>query len=504
MTIFGGGGDLTWRKLIPALFDTYREGWLPEQFAIIGVDIQNYSNKSYRTHLARGVGKFARRRKSSRVWKEFSSFITYQKLDFTRKNSFKTLSDKIGKIEKDWDTEVCKIFYLAITPSFIEPVARLLSGSGLMANCNRSRVVVEKPFGHDCKSAHKLNLLLQSCFDEKSIYRIDHYLGKETVQNIAAFRFANGVFEHLWNRKYIDHIQITVSENIGVGHRGAYYEKAGALRDMVQNHLMQLVCLTAMEPPVIFAPDELRNRKVDVLRAIRKYKPDEAREFAVRGQYGPGWIEGNEVRGYRQEEGVSNDSSTETFAALKLFIDNWRWQNVPFYLRTGKCLRKALSTIAIQFRPVPHQIFSQDSIENWQANRLILHIQPQKGIRLLFQAKQPGLKMLLSPVEMQFNYSDTYAQQPPDAYETLLLDVMLGDVTLFMRHDQIEEAWRIIDPITEVWDNSNPLDFPNYPAGNWGPEGAQAIIAKDGRTWISASLDKKPESDGSPKECPEE
>jgi glucose-6-phosphate 1-dehydrogenase len=359
-----------------------------------------------------------------------------------------------------------------------------------MDDKDRSRVVIEKPFGHDYKSAHELNLLMQTCFDEKSVYRIDHYLGKETVQNIAAFRFANGVFEHLWNRKYIDHVQITVSEDIGVGHRGAYYEKAGALRDMVQNHLMQLVCLTAMEPPVVFAPNELRNRKVDVLRAIRKYKPNEIKNYAVRGQYGQGWIEGNEVKGYRQEDSVSEDSSTETFAALKLYIDNWRWQNVPFYLRTGKCMRKTLSMVAIQFRPVPHQIFSYDTIENWQSNRLIIQIQPQKGIKLRFQAKRPGLQMLLNPVTMQFNYSDTYPQQPPDAYETLLLDVMLGDVTLFMRHDQIEEAWKIIDPITRVWDNTSPLDFPNYPAGSWGPEDGQAIIAKDGRTWISVPLDK--------------
>lgn len=489
MTIFGGGGDLAWRKLLPALYDTFCEGWLPEKLVIMGVDIQKYSNASYRERIAGGITKFARHRKTTKAWKDFREKITYMKMDFTKKKSFQELSEKYEKLEKEWDTDVCRVFYMAISPRFIEPVSRLLSDSKLTADIDRTRVVIEKPFGHDYESAHELNLLMKECFDEKSVYRIDHYLGKETVQNIVAFRFANGVFEHLWNRKYIDHVQITVSEDIGVGHRGGYYEKAGALRDMVQNHLMQLVCLTAMEPPVVFAPDELRNRKVDVLRAVRKYNHDDANCNAVRGQYGSGWIKGDEVPGYRQEKDVSDDSSTETFAALKLFIDNWRWQGVPFYLRTGKCLRKTLSTVAIQFRPVPHQIFPSGAIENWQPNRLIIHIQPQKGIRLRFQAKQPGLKMVLNPVDMQFNYSDTYAQQPPDAYETLLLDVMLGDVTLFMRDDQIEEAWKIVDPITEIWGNTSPLDFPDYPAGSWGPEDGQAIIARDGRTWISIPLD---------------
>ncbi len=488
MTIFGGAGDLAWRKLLPALYDTFCEGWLPEQLVIMGVDIQNHSNTSYREHIAGGVRKFSRHRKSAKEWKEFSSKITYHKMDFTKKKSYQELSDRYEKTEKEWDTDVCRVFYLAISPSFIESVSRLLSSSGLMKDCDRCRVVIEKPFGHDYESAHKLNLLMKECFNEKSVYRIDHYLGKETVQNIVAFRFANGVFEHLWNRKYIDHVQITVSEDIGVAHRGGYYEKAGALRDMVQNHLMQLVCLTAMEPPVVFAPNEIRNRKLDVLRAIRKYKPDEANTNAVRGQYGPGWIEGKEVPGYRQEKDVDEESSTETFAALKLFIDNWRWQGVPFYLRTGKCMRKTLSMVAVQFRPVPHQIFPFDAIENWQPNRLIIHVQPQKGIRLRIQAKQPGLKMILNPVDMQFNYSDTYVEQPPDAYETLLLDVMLGDVTLFMRDDQIEEAWKIIDPISEVWSSATPIDFPDYPAGSWGPEDGQAIIARDGRTWISIPL----------------
>jgi glucose-6-phosphate 1-dehydrogenase len=496
MTIFGGGGDLAWRKLLPALYDIHREGWLPKHFAIIGVDIQDYSQNSFREHIGEGVSQHSRHRKSAKAWKEFASKISYHKLDFTKKKSYQELNSLLEKLEKDWDDNVCRVFYMAIPPPFIEPVSHLLSASELTADSDHSRVVVEKPFGRDYKSAHKLNEMMKTCFKERSVYRIDHYLGKETVQNIVAFRFANGLFEPLWNRNYIDHVQITVAEDLGVGHRGGYYEKAGALRDMVQNHLMQLLCLTAMEPPVVFAPDELRNRKVDVLRAVRKYEHDEVIKYAVRGQYGPGWIERNKVAGYREEDDVAEDSSTETFAALKLFVDNWRWQGVPFYLRTGKRMRETLSMVAIQFRPVPHQAFPSEAIEDWQPNRLIMNIQPQKGIRLRFQAKRPGLKMVLNPVDMQFNYSDAYSQQPPDAYETLLLDVMLGDATLFMRRDQIEAAWKVVDPITDIWDATSPPDFPNYPAGSWGPEEAQSLIAQDGHTWLSIPLDSMAKSEG--------
>ncbi len=488
-TIFGGGGDLAWRKLVPALYDIFREGWLPDHIAIIGIDIQDMSDKAYREHLVDGVGKFSRHRKSASSWNDFASNITYHKLDLTKKKSYQMLDDEIEKLEKKWETEASRIFYMAIPPSFIEPVAHLLAESGLTKDAKRSRVVVEKPFGHNYESAHELNEMMKDCFDECSVYRIDHYLGKETVQNIVAFRFANALFEPLWNRNYIDHVQITVSEDLGVGHRGEYYDKAGALRDMVQNHLMQLLCLTAMESPVDFAAEELRNRKVDVLRAVRKYEHDEVNQFAVRGQYGPGWIGPHQVAGYRQEDSVSPDSSTETFAALKLFVDNWRWQGVPFYLRTGKRMRETLSMVAIQFRPVPHQSFPSEAIEDWQPNRLTMNIQPQKGIRLRFQAKRPGLKMVLNPVDMEFNYSDAYSQQPPDAYETLLLDVLLGDATLFMRRDQIEAAWKIVDPITDVWDATSPPDFPDYPAGTWGPEEAHALIARDGHTWFSMPLD---------------
>jgi glucose-6-phosphate 1-dehydrogenase len=496
LTILGGAGDLAWRKLVPALFDVYREGWLPERFEIMGIDIHKHSNASYRDHLAGGVREFSRHRKTAKAWKDFASHITYRKADFTKKKSYQAILDRIEGIEQDWATETCRVFYMAIPPSFIEPVSQLLAELNLTADREHSRVVIEKPFGHDYESAHKLNEIMRRCFDERSVFRIDHYLGKETVQNIVAFRFANSFFEPLWNRNFIDHVQITVSEELGVGHRGSYYDKAGALRDMVQNHLMQLLCLTGMEPSVVFAANELRDRKVDVLRAVRIYDHSDVQKFAVRGQYAAGWIDRNDVRGYRQEDDVADDSSTETFAALKLFIDNWRWQGVPFYLRTGKRLQNTLSMIAIQFRPVPHQAFPPEAIEAWQPNRLIINIQPRKGIQLRFQAKQPGLKMVLSPVTMDFNYSDAYDQDPPDAYETLLLDVMLGDQTLFMRRDQIEAAWKVVDPITAVWDATTPPDFPDYPAGTWGPEEAQALIARDGHTWLSIPLDET-ESDES-------
>lgn len=490
MTIFGGGGDLTWRKIIPALFDVFEEGWLPDKFKIIGLDIKKLSNASYQDHLSEGVKKNSRHKKTAKAWKEFASKIAYHSMDFTKKKSYQDLADSIEKIEKQWDTKACRIFYMAISPSFIEPVSEHLSESGLTADSDISRLVIEKPFGHNYESAFKLNDMLQRKFEERSIFRIDHFLGKETVQNIVAFRFANGFFEPIWNRNYIDYVQITVSEKLGVGHRGAYYEKAGALRDMVQNHLMQLVCLAAMEPSVNLTPDELRNRKVDVLQAVRLIEHKDVTKYAVRGQYASGYIGQDKVRGYREEENVDENSSTETYAALKLFVDNWRWQGVPFYLRTGKRMRDTLSMITIQFKPVPHQAFPTEAIEAWEPNRLVLSIQPTKGISLRFQAKRPGLKMILNPVDMQFSYSDTYAQDPPEAYETLLLDVMLGDQTLFMRRDQTETAWKIIDPITDVWDATSPPDFPNYPAGSMGPEDAQALVARDGHTWSSVPIDE--------------
>jgi glucose-6-phosphate 1-dehydrogenase len=490
LTIFGGSGDLVWRKLMPALYDLFMDGWLPEHFAIVGADIKDLSLKQYHDHLHEGIRKFARHRKAEgKKWKEFSKAVSYVAMDLMKKNSYTGLGNILKELRQKIGSQSCNLYYMAVPPQFVQPIAKLLKESGITGNAKNTRIVVEKPFGHDYESAHRLNSFLLTQFSEKSIYRIDHYLGKETIQNIMALRFANTLFEPIWNRNYIEHVQITVSEDIGVEHRGAYYEKSGALRDMVQNHLLQLVCLVAMEPPVRFTADEVRNKKIDVLNAVRILEPNEVFQNAVRGQYGPGWIRGKKMKGYRAAPHVAPDSGIETFVALKLFVDNWRWQNVPFYLRTGKRMAETLSLIAVQFRPVPHKSFPPESTENWQANRLIVYDKPQKGISLQFQAKLPGLKMILNPVEMLFNYSSAYKEQTPETYETLLLDVMLGDATLFMRDDQIEAAWKVVDPILKAWDSSSILDFPNYHSGQWGPEEAEALIAKDGHNWVSQIFD---------------
>lgn len=485
IVIFGAGGDLTWRKIMPALFNLFLDNWLPENYAIIGLDIKEMTDEEFSDRLLDGINQFSRNGKADpEKWKKFSSSISYLKADFTDEKVYQKLKGKIESLEKEWKADSNRIFYMAIPPSFIQPIAEKIGKCGVAKDPQKSRLVVEKPFGHDLESASNLNAELGKIFDECQIYRIDHYLGKETVQNILAFRFANALFEPIWNRNYIEHVQISVGEQVGVEHRGSYYDHAGALRDMIQNHLLQLLCLIAMEPPVSFHADEVRNRKVDVLHAIRQYSKEEVHNNAVRGQYGPGWIQGQKEVGYRDEPGVDKNSNIETFAAVKFYIDNWRWQDVPFYVRTGKRLPAKTSVITIQFRPVPHQSFPPESTSNWQPNRLIMSIQPNKVIRLRFQAKRPGLKMLLNPVDMQFNYSDAYTTEPPEAYETLLLDVMLGDATLFMRADQVEAAWSILMPIIEVWEESVPHDFPNYEAGTWGPEEAEALIARDGNNWI--------------------
>lgn len=494
ITIFGGSGDLTWRKLIPALYNLFLDNWLNEKFCIICTGLEDTKQEDFIARLQDGVDKFSRRGKSEKEkWDVFATYIQYKKADFTKIDFFQELKNEVNNFEKNENSSVNKLYYLAVNPQFFAIIASLLNEAGLAADKENVRLIIEKPFGTDLQTAKALNEKLLFIFDEKQLYRIDHYLGKETVQNLLAFRFANALFEPLWNRNYIDHIQITVSEKIGVEDRGGYYDHSGALRDMIQNHVMQLLCLIAMEPPVAFDADEIRNKKADVLHAIRKLKREDVHDFASRGQYGSGWQEGEQVKGYREEDKVAPDSNTETFAALKLFVDNWRWSNVPFYIRSGKRMQQTISVITVQFKPVPHQSFPDEAIENWQPNRMIINIQPDMGIRIRFQAKKPGLKMQLNPVDMLFNYSDTYTSGIPEGYETLLLDVIEGDATLFMRADQVEAAWEVITPILETWRDNPSVNFPNYMAGTNGPETAEALIAREGDNWIVLPFEKKKE-----------
>jgi len=491
IVIFGAAGDLTWRKLMPAIYNLYLDQWIPDHFAVLGTAHTDISNEAFCKHVHDGIDKFSRTGKTKKSdWTAFQKFIQYKKGDFSDPSTYTAIKTQIDKLEKAWGEPVNRIFYMAVPPTFFEDIATRIGQSGLSANKQLSRIVIEKPFGRDLDSARHLNNLLHGLFDESQIYRIDHYLGKETVQNILAFRFANAMFEPIWNRNYIDHVQITVSEQLGVENRGNYYETAGALRDMIQNHLLQLMCLIAMESPISFNADEIRNKKVDVLNALRKFKPEDVHKNAVRGQYGAGWIEGKKVKSYRQEPDVNKASNVETFAAVKFYIDNWRWQGVPFYMRTGKRMNETISVVTIQFRPVPHHSFPVETTENWQPNRLILNIQPHMGIRLRFQAKQPGLKMLLNPVDMLFDYNDAYSGGTPEAYETLLLDIFQGDATLFMRADQVEAAWEILMPVINAWEANTSPNFPNYDSGEQGPEDAEALIAKDGHNWIIMPLEK--------------
>ncbi|HKY33431.1 MAG TPA: glucose-6-phosphate dehydrogenase [Candidatus Polarisedimenticolia bacterium] len=479
MTIFGATGDLTRRKLVPALYNLARERMLPPGFAVVGFARRELSHEAFREEMRRAVDTFSRSRPvAPEIWSDFAKGIHYCQGDFGDRQAYGRLGVLLQQISRERNTRGNNIFYLATPPGHYESIIAALGASGLSGSPLPpwTRVIIEKPFGHDLDSARELNRRAQECLREEQIYRIDHYLGKETVQNIIVMRFANGIFEPLWNQKYIDHVQITVAEDLGMEGRGAYYDASGALRDMVQNHMMQLLCLTAMEPPVAFQADPVRNEKVKVLESIRPLEGDDVGREVVRGQYGRGHVGGRGAAGFREEQGVSPGSTTETYVAIRLFIDNWRWAGVPFLLRTGKRLPKRATEIAIQFRPVPHLLFRKEA-PAIEPNVLAMRIQPDEGISLKMTSKGPGA-MTLQPVVMDFRYGTSFGADPPEAYERLLLDCMAGDSTLFTRRDEVELAWRFITGILDAWSAEDAPALHIYPAGSWGPEAADRLVEK--------------------------
>lgn len=494
MVIFGATGDLTKRKLFPALFNLAKEGYMPEGFAIVGVGRQEMSSEEFRDQMVANLKEFAGENADEEHINWFCSRTYYTGGDFDEdKKLFGDLKDTLEKVCAEHKIPENYYYYMAIPPGLFANVTQKIvkNGLGKEENGHWRRFVYEKPFGHDLESAKKLNSDLLKLLREHQIYRIDHYLGKETVQNLLVFRFGNSIFEPIWNRNYIDHIQITVAEQLGVEQRGGYYEGAGALRDMIPNHIFQLVTLTAMEPPVSFEANAVRDEQVKILTAIQPFSPEEALHTAVRGQYDAGTENGESVPAYRDENLVSPESHTETFAALKLSIDNWRWADVPFYVRTGKRLPTRYSSIIIQFKKAPFVLFRDTSIDRLTTNRIEIHIQPDEGITLHFGAKIPGPIVKMGAVDMDFNYVEHFGKQISTGYERLLFDCMTGDATLFQRADMVEASWSIVTPILDVWSAIPPRDFPNYESGTWGPEDADLLLKNDGRAWKNPEPESK-------------
>jgi glucose-6-phosphate 1-dehydrogenase len=486
LVLFGATGDLAHRKVVPALYQLWRTNLLPHEFVLLAVGRREYDDDALRAEFRVSLEKYSRVLPlDEAAWRSFAARIRYLRLDFADPPGYDILATHLTDIDKEQNSRGNHLYYLATQPSQFAEIVAQLGRVGLDHERHEGgwrRVVIEKPFGHDLDSAIRLNREVGKVFRERQVYRIDHYLGKETVRNLLVFRFGNGIFEPIWNRRHIDHVQITVAESIGVENRGAFYEETGASRDFLQNHLLQLMSLVAMEPPATFDADALRDEKVKVIRAIGEMTADEILADVIRGQYGPGWVGAEAVHGYRNEPEVDPLSETETFIAARLEVDDWRWSGVPFYLRTGKRLPKRATEIAIQFKEVPHRLF-KDSATDPDPNLLAIRIQPDEGIMLRFGAKVPGLGIDVRSVNMDFTYGSAFSVDSPDAYETLILDALLGDASLFTRADEVEGAWGIVTPMIDTWANDPPPDFPNYEAGTWGPDAAEELLARDGRRW---------------------
>jgi len=484
--LFGATGDLAHRKVVPALFQLWRTNLLPHEFSLVAVGRRPYTDEAFRGELRASLDQFSRVLPiEDSVWKDFAGRITYHRGTFGDPLLYEGLAARLDALDEERGTQGNRLYYLATQPSAFAEIIGGLGRVGLdheQHGAGWRRIVIEKPFGRDLNSAIRLNREVGKVFRESQVYRIDHYLGKETVRNILVFRFGNGIFEPIWHRRYVDHVQITVAESIGVEMRGSFYEEAGASRDFLQNHLMQLLALVAMEPPATFDADALRDEKVKVLRAMEPMAPRDVAANVVRGQYGPGWVAGEPVAGYREEPEVDSESETETYVAARLFIDDWRWAGVPFYLRAGKRLPKRATEIAIRFKQVPHALFKESNADP-EANLLALRIQPDEGILLRFAAKVPGLGLDVRSVNMDFTYGSAFSVDSPDAYETLILDALLGDAALYTRADEVEKAWGIVTPIIEAWADAPPPEFPDYEAGSWGPAAADALLERDGRRW---------------------